>query len=36
VWGTRNTEVEEKFSVRVDVTDEFPYLVTKLSPYYDR
>ena len=22
--------------VRVDVTDEFPFLVTKLSPYYDR
>ncbi len=22
--------------VRGDVTDEFPFLVTKLSPYYDR
>ena len=26
----------EKSFVRVDVTDEFPYLVTKMSPYYDR
>jgi hypothetical protein len=32
----RNTDVNEKFFVRVDVTDEFPFLVTKLSPYYDR
>jgi hypothetical protein len=26
----------EKYLVRVDVTDEFPFLVTKMSPYYDR
>jgi hypothetical protein len=26
----------EKFFVRVDVTEEFPFLVTRLSPYYDR
>ena len=26
----------EKFFVRVDVTEEFPFLVSKLSPYYDR
>ena len=32
----RNTDVTEKFFVRVDVTEEFPFLVTKLSPYYDR
>ena len=32
----RNTDVTEKFFVRVDVTDEFPFLVTKLSPYFDR
>ena len=32
----RNTDVISKQSVRVDVTDEFPFLVTKLSPYYDR
>jgi hypothetical protein len=32
----RNTDVNEKFFVRVDVTEEFPFLVTKLSPYLDR
>ena len=32
----RKTDFTEKFSVRVDVTEEFPFLVTKLSPYYDR
>ena len=31
------TQLEcEKFFVRVDVTEEFPFLVTRLSPYYDR
>jgi hypothetical protein len=30
------TDVVEKYFVRVDVTEEFPFLVTKLSPYYDR
>ena len=32
----RSNAVTEKHFVRVDVTDEFPYLVTPLSPYYDR
>lgn len=32
----RKTDVVEKFFTRVDVTEEFPFLVTKLSPYYDR
>ncbi len=32
----RETDVIEKYFVRVDVTEEFPFLVTKLSPYYDR
>ncbi|WHZ15423.1 MAG: hypothetical protein OJF52_002267 [Nitrospira sp.] len=32
----RQTDVTDKFFVRVDVTDEFPYLVSKLSPYFDR
>ena len=32
----RTTEVTEKFFLRVDVTEPFPFLVTKLSPYYDR
>jgi PatG Domain len=35
-YTNRNTDVIEKFFVRVDVTEEFPFLVTKLSPYYDR
>jgi hypothetical protein len=32
----RTTDVVEKQFVRVDVTEEFPFLVTKLSPYFDR
>lgn len=32
----RQTDVTEKHYVRVDVTEKFPFLVTKLSPYYDR
>ena len=35
-YTNRNTDVREKFLVRVDVTEEFPFLVTKLSPYFDR
>src|SRR6266436_4903360 len=35
-YTNRGTDVTEKFFVRVDVTEEFPFLVTKLSPYYDR
>jgi hypothetical protein len=35
-YTDRNTDVVEKYFVRVDVTDEFPFLVTKMSPYYDR
>lgn len=34
-YTNRNTDFTEKFSVRVDVTDCFPFLVTKISPYYD-
>jgi hypothetical protein len=34
-YTSRDTDVMEKFFVRVDVTEEFPFLVTKLSPYYD-
>lgn len=30
------TDFIEKYFVRVDVTEEFPFLVTKMSPYYDR
>lgn len=35
-YSNRNTDFSEKFSVRVDVTEEFPFLVTKMSPYYTR
>jgi hypothetical protein len=35
-YTNRNTDFSEKFFVRVDVTEEFPFLVTKMSPYYDR
>jgi hypothetical protein len=34
-YTNRNTDVVEKYFLRVDVTEEFPFLVTKLSPYYD-
>jgi hypothetical protein len=34
-YTDRTTDVTDKFSVRVDVTDEFLFLVSKLSPYYD-
>jgi PatG Domain len=32
----RQTDVTEKFFTRVDVTEEYPFLVSKLQPYYDR
>ncbi|NOU09081.1 MAG: hypothetical protein HOO98_03555 [Nitrospira sp.] len=35
-YTNRTTDYTEKFFVRVDVTEEFPFLVTKLGPYYDR
>ena len=34
-YTNRNTDVTEKFFVRVDVTEEFPFLFTKLSPYLE-
>jgi hypothetical protein len=34
-YTNRRTDVTDKFFTRVDVTEEFPFLVTKLSPYYD-
>jgi hypothetical protein len=33
---SRQTGVVEKFVTRVDITEEFPFLATKMSPYYDR
>ena len=35
-YTNRNTDFTEKFCVRCDMTEEFPFLVTKMSPYYDR
>jgi hypothetical protein len=35
-YTDRNTDFTEKFCVRVDVTEEFPFLVSKLAPYFDR
>lgn len=34
-FTNRETDVVNKQFVRVDVTEEYPFLVTKLSPYYD-
>jgi hypothetical protein len=36
VYTNRNTDFTEKFNVRVDVTEEFPFLVTRMSAYFDR
>jgi PatG Domain len=35
-FTNRSTDVCEKYFVRVDVAEEFPFLVTKMSSYYDR
>lgn len=35
-YTDRGSGVVEKQFCRVDVTEEFPFLVTKMSPYYDR
>jgi PatG Domain len=35
-FTNRATDVVEKHMVRVDVTEQFPFLVTKLAPYFDR
>jgi PatG Domain len=34
-YTDRKTDFTEKLSARVDVHEEFPFLVKKLSPYYD-
>jgi hypothetical protein len=36
VYTNRKTDFTDKFNVRVDVTEEFPFLVAKISPYYNR
>jgi len=35
-FTNRNTDVVEKYLIRVDVTEQFPFLLTKWSPYFDR
>jgi len=35
-YSHRQTGVIDKFFVRVDVTEEFPFVATPMSPYYDR
>jgi hypothetical protein len=35
-YTNRKNDVTEKHFVRVDVSEEFPFLVTKMSPYYER
>jgi len=34
-YTNRDTDFNEKYFVRVDMTEEFPFLVTKMAPYYD-
>jgi hypothetical protein len=34
-YTNRQTDVSDKYFVRVDVTEQFPFLVTKLSPFYE-
>jgi hypothetical protein len=35
-YTNRSTDVTSKIFVRVDVSEQFPFLVTKLSPYFER
>ena len=35
-FTNRSTDVVEKQFVRVDVTEEFPFMATKMGPYFDR
>lgn len=35
-YTNRKTDVDEKWYCRVSLSGLFPYLITKLSPYYDR
>ena len=35
-FSDRAIGVQKKYFVRVDVTEEFPFIVTRLSPYFDR
>ena len=35
-FTNRTTDVTDKYACRVDVSEEFPFLASKLSSYYDR
>lgn len=35
-YRNRQTDIAESYFTRVDVTEEFPFLVTKLTPYLER
>ena len=35
-YTDRKTDVNDRHFVRVDVSEEFPFMVTKMSPYYER
>jgi hypothetical protein len=35
-FTNRQTDVVEKFMTRADITDEFPFLVSRITPYFDR
>jgi hypothetical protein len=35
-FTNRTSDVVSKYFTRVDVTECFPFLVTKMGPYYDR
>jgi len=34
-FTNRNTDYRQKSYVRVDITDKWPFLVSKLAPYHD-
>jgi hypothetical protein len=35
-YTNRKSDVIEKYFVRVDITEEFPFLASKMSPYFER
>jgi hypothetical protein len=35
-FTNRDTDITEKYFVRVDVTEKFPFLLTKMSPYWEQ
>jgi hypothetical protein len=35
-YAHRTTDITDKYFVRVDVTEEFPFLAAKMQPYFDR